>query len=234
MNTLILLLSAFKFSKVLIPAASIILSIFTYAAFYGWYYAFGLVGLIFLHEMGHYIAARQKNLRVGLPTFIPFIGAWIELKEQPMDAEVEAYVAYAGPFIGTIASFAAYFYGRHNGSELALVLAQSGFLINLFNLIPLSPLDGGRITALISPRIWFLGVPILLGLWLYKQSPMLILIAIFAIPQLIKAWQYPAENHESYYNIKNSTRIEYGILYIGLVVLLSLMIYFLVDQLDTF
>ncbi|XVN41182.1 MAG: site-2 protease family protein [Rickettsia endosymbiont of Argas persicus] len=155
MNTLILLISFLKFNKILIPTLSIILSVFTYAVFYGWYYAFGLIVLIFLHEMGHYIAARQKNLQVELPTFIPFIGAWVELKEQPMDAEVEAYVAYAGPFIGTIASFVAYFYGRHNGSNLALVLAQSGFLLNLFNLIPLSPLDGGRITAIISPRIWF-------------------------------------------------------------------------------
>lgn len=230
MNTLILFLSAAKLSKVLIPAISIILSIFTYAVFYGWHYAFGLILLIFLHEMGHYIAARQKNLQVGLPTFIPFLGAWIELKEQPMDAEVEAYVAYAGPFVGTIASFVAYFYGRHSGSNLALVLAQSGFLLNLFNLIPLSPLDGGRITAVISPHIWFFGVPILLALWLYKQSPMLILVAIFAVPHLVKAWKHPKEDYGNYYNIENSIRVEYGILYIGLVGLLSLMIYFLVDE----
>nr|WP_253308384.1 site-2 protease family protein [Rickettsia endosymbiont of Ceutorhynchus assimilis] len=223
MNALIILLSTLKFSKVLLPAASIILSIFTYAA--------GFIGLIFCHEMGHYIAAQQKNLNVGLPTFIPFIGAWIELKEQPMNAEVEAYVAYAGPFIGTIASFVVYYYGRYTASELALVLAQSGFIINLFNLIPLSPLDGGRITAIISPHIWFLGVPILLAVWLYKPSPMLILIAIISLPQLLKAWNYTSKNQESYYNIKSSLRFEYGVLYIGLVIILSLMIYCLIDEL---
>ena len=100
---------------------------------YGWSYAIGFVGLIFIHEMGHYIAARQSKLKVGLPMFVPFLGAWVELKDQPVNAEIEAYVAYAGPFVGTIASFILYFLGKSNGSGLLLALAQAGFLINLFN-----------------------------------------------------------------------------------------------------
>jgi Zn-dependent protease len=179
-----------KLSKILLPAASIIFSIGSYALLYGWSYAAGFVGLILCHELGHYIAARQKNLNVGLPMFIPFVGAWIEMKEHPVNAEVEAYVAYAGPLIGTLAAFALYYIGRSTGSGLALALAQAGFIINLFNLIPLHPLDGGRITAVISPRLWLLGAPLLIILWIYYQSPMLIVIALLTFPQLIKAWNY--------------------------------------------
>jgi Zn-dependent protease len=176
--------------------------------------------------MGHYIAARQKNLDVGLPTFIPFVGAFIVMKDHPVNAEIEAYVAYAGPFIGTLAAFLFYFWGQHTGSGIAIALARVGFIINLFNLIPLNPLDGGRITAIISPRIWFLGVPILIGVWIYSYSPMLILIAILALPQLQKAWYFDLKSPENkaYYDINNSTRFEYAFLYILLAIVLALMI----------
>src|SRR5262245_9221413 len=129
-----------------------LLTIWIYATIYGLPFAAGFVGMILIHEMGHFIAARQKGLEVGLPTFIPFVGAWINLKDQPMNAETEAYIAYAGPFIGTLGAFAAYFIGRSLGSEMWMALAYSGFIINLFNLIPISPLDGGRITQVLSPR----------------------------------------------------------------------------------
>lgn len=230
MNSLFLLLfSTLKFaklSKALIPAVTIILSIGSYALLYGWSYAVGFVALIFFHEMGHYIAARQKNLNVGLPTFIPFIGAWIELKEQPINAEVEAYVAFAYPFIGTLASFAFYFWGHSHGNSLALALAQSGFIINLFNLIPLHPLDGGRISAIISPRLWLIGAPLLVGIWLYQPSPMLIMVAILAFPQLVKAWNFDtnASEHQKYYLVDNTVRFEYAVLYLGLAIVLAIMI----------
>ena len=68
-----------------------------------------------------------------------------------------------------------------------VTLSYAGFFINLFNLIPLSPLDGGRITAILSPKIWFFGVPILVAMFLYRPSPMLILLGVLAVPQLIAA-----------------------------------------------
>lgn len=169
-----------KFSKLLLPVISILLSVGSYAMFYGWSYALGFVGLIFVHEMGHYIAAHQKQLKVGLPTFIPFVGAWITMKEQPANVEVEAYVAYAGPLVGTIASFILYYWGRSIDSGLLLALAQAGFLINLFNLIPIHPLDGGRISAILSPRLWLIGAPLLVAVWIYQPSPILIVIALLA------------------------------------------------------
>lgn len=223
---IIKIFSLMKYSKFFLSLGSVALSIGAYAMLYGWRFAVGFIALIFFHEMGHYVAARQKKLAVGLPTFIPFVGAWIQMKEMPINAEVEAYVAYAGPFVGTLSAFGMYYLGRYMGNDLCIALAQVGFLINLFNLIPLSPLDGGRITAIISPRIWFLGVPLLIGLWFYHPNPMLFLIAILAIPQLKKAWHFdPAlPENKAYYDINAGARFEYTVLYLGLAIILALMV----------
>jgi Zn-dependent protease len=225
MKTLFFLLNGAKLGPALWSSGSIILSIATYATIFGWPFAAGFVGLIFVHEMGHYLAALRKGLPVGLPMFIPFLGAYIQLKDQPKDAETEAYVAFAGPFVGTLGAFACFFLWRNGEGAIWLALAKSGMILNLFNLIPLSPLDGGRITAVLGPRIWFLGVPILLGVWTYMPSPMLVLIAVFALPQLWAAWRYDpaAPENVAYYGVPLAVKIEYTVLYIGLAVILALM-----------
>src|SRR5262249_45197737 len=154
-----------------------------------------------------------------------FVGAWINLKDQPMDAETEAYIAYAGPFVGTLAAFGTYFIGRDQGSELWMALAYAGFMINLFNLIPVSPLDGGRITQVLSPRIWLIGAPMLVALFFYMPSPLLILIAIIALPNLLAAWRYDPNSPEAraYRDVPFATKVEYAIMYLGLAVVLALM-----------
>ena len=96
-----------------------LISLVVYAFVFGWRYAAGFVALLFAHEMGHYLAAKQRGLAVGLPTFIPFVGAWIDLKEQPRDVETEAYVALAGPLLGTVAAIACYLAADANGAALA-------------------------------------------------------------------------------------------------------------------
>jgi Zn-dependent protease len=140
--------------------------------------------------MGHYIAARQRGLNVGAPAFVPFVGAWIALEDLPVDVETEAYVAIAGPVVGTIAALAVYLWARSEGSCLLLAISYSGLFLNLFNLLPISPLDGGRVTAVLSPRIWLLGAPVLLALMLFRPSPMLLIVIVLAAPQLMKAWRY--------------------------------------------
>ena len=177
--------------------------------------------------MGHYIAARQRGLDVGAPAFIPFMGAMIALKEQPANVETEAYVAIAGPVVGTIAALAVYLWARSDDSGLLMAIAYSGLFLNLFNLLPISPLDGGRVTAVLSPRIWFLGVPILLALLLYRPSPMLVIVAVLAMPQLVQAWRYDstAPENAAYYGIPLQTKLEYGAAYLGLAALLAVMTY---------
>lgn len=225
MKLLFALFAAGKLSKVLLTGGSMLLSIFAYALIYGMPYAIGFVLLILVHELGHYIAARQRGLNVGAPTFIPFVGAWINLKDQPRDAETEAYVGFAGPFVGSLAALLCYFLARSYDSSLLLALAYAGFFINLFNLIPLSPFDGGRITAVLSPRLWLLGVPILLGLFFYRPSPMLIMVAILAAPQVMKAWRFDpqAPEHADYYQASPETRLTYAVYYLALTAFLAIM-----------
>lgn len=226
MKWIFLLLNASKLGPALGSSLSIVASIWFYALLFGWPFAAGFVGLIFVHELGHYLAARDRKLDVGLPVFIPFVGAYIALREQPMDAQTEAYIAYAGPFVGTIGALACLWIGRETESLLWLALAKSGFVLNLFNLIPVSPLDGGRITAVLTPRIWLLGVPCLLGLWLYWPSPMLVLVAVIAAPQLLKAWRYDpgAPGNIAYYGVPWAIRGQWAALYIGLVITLVALI----------
>jgi len=224
-KTLLFLLASGKLGKVLLTGGTMILSVFAYAWIYGFPYALGFVALIFLHEMGHFIAARQCGLNVGAPTFIPFVGAWVALKDIPHDVETEAYIGIAGPFIGTVAALACYFLARSFDSNLLLALSYSGFFLNLFNLIPLSPFDGGRITAIISPRLWLLGVPILLGIFFYRPSPLLIFMAILAGPQIVQAWRYNPDSAENalYYSVSTGSRIQYAVFYLVLAAFLAVM-----------
>ena len=219
------LFAAGKLGKVALTGGTMLLSVFAYAFVYGWRYAVGFVLLIFVHEMGHFVAARQRGLDVGTPTFIPFVGAWIALKDQPHDAEMEAYVGIAGPLAGTAGALACYFFARNYQSDLLLALAYAGFFINLFNLIPVSPFDGGRVTAVLSPRVWLAGVPILVAVFLWRPSPILILVALLAAPQVMKAWNYDpsAPENRAYYGVSLEHKIGYGALYVALTAYLAVM-----------
>lgn len=231
------LFAAGKLGKLFVTGGSMILSMFAYSLLFGWWYAVGFVLLIFFHEMGHYLAARQKGLDVGAPTFIPFVGAWIQLKDLPHNVQTEAYVGFAGPLAGTLASIACYWIARNTESQLMLALAYSGFMLNLFNLIPISPLDGGRITAIISPKVWLFGVPLLVALFLYNPSPMLILIALLALPQLKAALKKDggaSDMPEGYYEVDVNVRVNYGVLYLGLAAFLAIMSYELHNALQQF
>ncbi len=225
MKALFALFTALKLGKVLVTGGTMLLSVFAYAFIFGLWYAVGIVVLIFVHEMGHFIAARQKGLNVGAPVFIPFVGAWINLKELPHNAEVEAYIGLAGPLVGTIGALVCYFIARDIDSDLMLALSYAGFFINLFNMIPLHPFDGGRVTAVLSPRIWFIGAPIMAAYFAYHPSPLIILIILLAVPSLIKAWKYDprAPENERYYGVSMETKVTYGISYMLLLLFLAVM-----------
>lgn len=227
------LLKFAKLAKVASSAGSMLLSVFLYSLTYGWGYAAGFIGLLFCHEMGHYLAARQRGLAVGLPTFIPFVGAWIEIKDGFRDAETEAYVAFAGPAIGTLSALACLALGNLLDSDLMRAVAYSGFILNLFNLIPLSPLDGGRITSIVSPHIWLIGIPALVALFFYWPSPLLIMIAVLAIGHVWSLFEKRnAEEHQRYHDTAWSMRISYGAAYLALAGFLALMAFELHEALS--
>lgn len=222
---LLLLLSGAKFGKLLLSGGTMLISVVVYAFVFGWRYAVGFVALLLVHEMGHYLAAKQRGLHVSLPTFIPFVGAWIQLKDQPHDAETEAYVGLGGPLLGTVGSLLCYLWARESGASWLLAVSYAGFFLNLFNLIPISPFDGGRITAVLTPRIWWLGVPILGALFYFRPSPMLLIVALLAAPQLWKAWTYRSDSEEArtYYKVSTAIKWEYGFYYLVLTAFLAVM-----------
>ena len=224
---LFLLLAGLKFGKLFITGGTMLLSVLLYAYVFGWPYAVGLVAMLFVHEMGHYIAARYKGLDAGLPMFIPFFGSWVQMKKMPHDAQTEAFVGLGGPLLGTVGALVCYFLARNYDAPWLLAVAYSGFLINLINMIPISPLDGGRITAVLSPRIWLLGVPMLIGLFFYWPSPMLIIIAIMAAPQVMTAIRYRSDSLEgqTYYAVPSAVKWEYGCYYLVLAGFLAVMVH---------
>lgn len=232
MSTLLALLSLAKLGKAATTLVTMLISLVVYAQVFGWPYAAGFIAMLLLHELGHYVAARQRGLDVGAPTFIPFVGAWIQLKDDDLDPETEAYVATAGPFVGTLAALAAYAGARMVDSPLLLAVAYAGFTLNLFNLLPVPPLDGGRITSILSPRIWFIGVPLLIALFVYRPSPMLAMVAVLAIPHVWRAWKGEAAAARTV--AAPATRLEYAALYVGLVAFLALMAFELHGSLERY
>ncbi len=223
MKALLALLLAGKLGKILLSGGSMLLSIAVYAQLYGWKYALGFVLLLLCHEMGHYIAARQSGLVVGLPTFIPFVGAWINLTTQTLSPETAAFVGMAGPLLGSTAAFLVYLMGLKFQLPWLLAIAYAGFVLNLFNLVPVVPLDGGHIVAVISPRIWVLGVPMLVGLYLWRPNPLLIIVALLAIPKAWAALRGKMPVLPEAMLPSNQLKMQYAAEYLGLVSFLTLM-----------
>ncbi|MBI3595426.1 MAG: site-2 protease family protein [Nitrospirae bacterium] len=216
------LLVFLKFAKFGITAISMAATAWIYALFYGWAFAAGLVILIFLHEMGHAAAIRMKGIKTGAPVFIPFVGAFIAMKEFPKNVKVESFIAFGGPLAGAVASTFAYMLFKESGNSLYLALAYVGFLMNLFNLIPFSPLDGGRIVAAVSTKIWGVGLVAVLLFFLKTHHPMLLMILLFGAIRLWKSWKEKEEEKE-YYDVEPSFRFNMGLSYLGLVIYLGQM-----------
>jgi Zn-dependent protease len=138
-------LLALKFGAFAIKFFGIFISVGGYALIFGWRFAAGFVGLILVHELGHYIEARRQGLNPQLPVFIPFLGAYVAMKNAPFDPWRNLLVSAAGPFLGGLASLGLWLAGEANDSRFLIALAYSGFFLNLFNLIPVRPFDGGFI-----------------------------------------------------------------------------------------
>jgi Zn-dependent protease len=158
----------------------------------GWQFACGFVLLILVHELGHGVAIKRAGLHAGYPVFIPFFGAMIALKGQPRSEVVEAEIALAGPEAGAAASVVAAAMFLHSHDRFWLALAYTGFFLNLFNMTPFGFLDGGRVAKVLSKRAWIIGLVIFVALFLFTQSPQLILIGVLALPQLLRRQTGPS------------------------------------------
>ena len=213
--------AVFKF-KLFTVAGSMLISIGAYALLWGWQFAFGFVVLLLVHELGHVLEAKRQGLPVSAPMFIPFLGALITLKQLPDNAWAEAKVAIAGPILGGLGTAAVWGLGEYYDSELLVALAFTGFFLNLFNLAPISPLDGGRIVAAIHPALWIAGLLVLLGLTIVAPNPILILILIVGGLESWRRWQHRGDPEgKTYYRVTRTQRIVTGVAYIALTALLT-------------
>jgi Zn-dependent protease len=194
-----------------------------YLWFGGIWFAVGLIGLIFVHEMGHWLEAKRQGLPVSAPLFIPFLGASIFLKEHPESAWREFQLAFAGPLLGSLGAGVVFAIAEAQDSNRLRAIAFLGFFINLFNLLPVVPLDGGRIVAAIHPALWVLGLVALLALVLYRPNGLLVLILFFAAMELWQRWQMRRfDGGGAYYSVRPWQRLTAGISYFGLAALLVL------------
>ena len=214
-------LALFKL-KIFTTAGTMLVSIAAYALFWGWKFAVGFVLLLLVHELGHALEAKRQGLDVSAPMFIPFLGALIMMKQLPQDVWREARVAIAGPIIGSVGAAAAWGIGEAYDSNFFRALAFVGFFLNLFNLLPFGPLDGGRIVAAIHPGVWALGLVVLLGLLFVAPNPILFIILLFGG---LDAWQRWKSRHDpamqTYYRISAGRRTAVAAMYLGLIAALA-------------
>ena len=136
---------AAKFGFAFAKFASIFIAVGGYALLWGWRFAVGFVLLILVHEMGHYLEARRRGLRPSLPVFIPFLGAYVAIRDSKLNPWQHAWIALAGPLVGSAGAAIVWAYGEASGSRFLQALGYTGFFLNLFNLIPIGFLDGGQI-----------------------------------------------------------------------------------------
>jgi Zn-dependent protease len=220
---LLAVLAKFKFLLVFLKTGgTMLLSIWVYGLVYGWKFAVGFVLLIFIHECGHLVLARMFGLKVGAPVFIPFMGAIIALKEAPSDAWMEAWVGIGGPLFGALGSLLCLGIFGTTGDRLFLALAYSGFWLNLFNLAPIPPLDGGRIAGAISPWLWIAGVAILCGMLFFHFNFIVLIVVIAGIPRVWKTLTNRSRLPDSYFALSATRRWTIAVLYFGLAALLTL------------
>ncbi len=207
--------------KVVTTAGSMLVSIAAYAWIWGWPFAVGFVLLIFVHELGHVLELRRQGVPATAPLFIPFLGAVVGMKQLPDDAWKEAQVALAGPILGSVGAAAFWVAGEATGSGLLLALAFVGFFLNLFNLIPITPLDGGRAAAALHPAFWFVGLLMMVGIVVVRPNPILVLIVVVGGLDLWRRWRGRGEAGD-YYRLPAWQRVVVGVVYLGLVAVLAL------------
>ena len=203
--------------KLFTTSASALVSVGAYALIWGWRFAIGFVLLLLIHEMGHVLQARREGLDASAPLFIPFLGAAIALKELPKDAGVEARVGLAGPVLGTLGTCVAVALWQITGEDLFQALAYFGFFLNLFNLAPVLPLDGGRAMAALTPWMWIVGYALLVAATFAFPNPIMFLILLFGGMETYRRWKERKDpGQQRFFEVSRRTRVLVAATYIGL------------------
>jgi Zn-dependent protease len=203
--------------KLFTTSASMLVSIGAYTLIWGWKFAVGFVLLLLIHEMGHVWQARREGLDASAPLFIPFLGAAIALKELPKDAVVEARVGLAGPILGSLGTCVPLLIWLATGEELFQALAFFGFFLNLFNLAPVLPLDGGRAMAALTPWMWLVGYALLVAATFAFPNPIMLLILLFGGIETYRRWKERKNpEQQRFHSLRPRTRAAVAVTYVGL------------------
>jgi Zn-dependent protease len=208
--------------KAVTTLGTMFISIAAYTLAFGWPFAVGLVLLLFVHEMGHVIQLRREGVEASAPVFIPFLGAMISAKSLGEDAAAEARVGLAGPILGTIGTLVPLAIYLATDSDLWRALAYLGFFINLINLLPVLPLDGGRAMAVLGPNIWIAGILIAVAATVIFLGPFVLLfVALLSGPELYHRFRNRhSEESRAFHSVPTRTKIAVAALYLTLAALL--------------
>jgi Zn-dependent protease len=228
--TIIAFAAKFKSILLLLPklkmfstAGTMLVSIAAYALFWGFPFAVGLVVLLLIHELGHVIALRREGIKASAPMFVPFLGALITAKSLGENATAEARVGLAGPILGSIGAAACVVIWYATGNDMWRALAFTGFFLNLLNLVPVSPFDGGRAMAAMAPWMWAFGLAIIAALIVTLHSAFLLIFLIVGGMDSWRRWrairQGGAEQVD-YYRVKPVDRLLVAAVYVSLIALL--------------
>jgi Zn-dependent protease len=211
--------------KVLTTSGSMLVSVAAYSLIWGWKFAVGFVVLLFVHEMGHVIALRREGVEASAPVFIPFLGALVWAKSLGGNALAEARVGLAGPVLGSIGAAACLPIAWLTGGDFWTALAFTGFFLNLFNLLPVTPLDGGRAMAALAPWMWFVGVGLIVALAVAFPNPIILLIAVVGAFDVYGRWsrrRKSGDEARAYYAVRPRDRALVGLVYLALIAVLVL------------
>jgi Zn-dependent protease len=207
--------------KIFTTSGTMLVSIAAYSLIWGWKFAAGLVLLLLVHEMGHVIQLRREGVQASAPMFIPFLGAVISARSLGGNALAEARVGLAGPILGTLGAAALIPIADATGNDLFRALAFSGFFLNLFNLLPVVPLDGGRAMAALSPVMWLAGFAGLVAMMLVFPNPIMFLILLFGGMESWRRWrERNSPEAREYYRVSPRNRLLVAAVYLGLIALL--------------
>lgn len=176
--------------KLLAPSWTFLLSLWIYVVIFGWKLAIVVMLLLLAHELGHYFAFKAYGLPVHLPSFVPLLGAFTA-GAPAENLEHDAYIALAGPLTGFGLAAACSGAGMLTHERFWYACADLSAFLNLFNMIPMPPFDGGRIIAALWPPLWIAGFLLFIGFALFFHIPMLFIaiIGILGAPSMIAAWK---------------------------------------------
>jgi Zn-dependent protease len=171
-----------------------LLSLWIYIVIFGWKLAVVVMLLLLAHELGHYFAFRAYGLPARLPTFVPLLGAFTA-GAVPDDLEHDAYIALAGPLVGLGLAAACFAIGAQTQDRFWYACADLSAFLNLFNMIPTPPFDGGRIIGALWPPLWFAGFALFIVFAILLHVPILfvVIIGLLGLPTMLGAWRGPAD-----------------------------------------